>query len=85
MILFPSIPWKPLLILAYCLFCASSWKPDQVKQKNFKANAVNVNLRSNWSASFGPPCSNKKERVNVLVLPRAKCQPQAGQLYLHFL
>lgn len=79
MILFPSIFRKPLLSLAYCLYCASNWKPYQVKQRNFKAKAVNVNLQSKKVQAFGPPFSNKKERVNVLVLPRVKFQPQAGQ------
>lgn len=46
MILFPSAFRKPLLSIAYFLFRASNWKPYQVKQRHFKAKAVNVYLQS---------------------------------------
>lgn len=46
MILFPSAFRKPLLSIAYFLFGASNWKPYQVKQRHFKAKAVDVYLQS---------------------------------------
>lgn len=82
MILFPSAFRKPLLSIAYFLFRASNWKPYQVKQRHFKAKAVNVYLQSGKEQALLSTFFKKKKdgkRVSQF-LPGIETQPRAGQL-----
>ena len=81
MILFPRVFRKPLLSIAYFLFCASNWKPYQVKQRHFKAKTVNVYLQSGKEQALLSTFFKKKDgKIVSQFLPGIETQPRAGQL-----